>query len=72
MTGPLRQLTPAERLDGLVAHGVELYLNDGGELRVRCEPSHVHILRAAKPSIRLHRDALVECLLDRRRKGRAQ
>jgi hypothetical protein len=52
-------MTPAERLDALVAHGVMLYLSEGGALRARCEPCFAQVLDAAMPSIRQHRAALI-------------
>lgn len=52
-------MTAAERLDGLVARGVILYLTDTDELRARCEPCFAHVLDAARPMIRVHRAQII-------------
>lgn len=61
----MRALTPAERIDGLIARGVELYLDDKGQLRAGCEPQFAHILDAARPTISMHRAAIVAVLAAR-------
>lgn len=55
----LRQISAAERIDGLLARGVELYVDPKGQLRYRCEPCFRYVLEAAVPAIRLHRAAIV-------------
>ena len=52
-------MTPADRIDHLAARGVELYLNEQGQLRARCEPQFAHVLDAARTVIAFHRTAIV-------------
>ena len=55
----MTSLSAAERLDALVARGVMLYLGEDGALRARCESCFAHVLDAAIPAIRQHREALI-------------
>ena len=60
----MNAMSTADRIDALIARGVELYLNDQGQLRARCEPSFSHILDAARPTIHQHRAAIVALLAE--------
>lgn len=55
-------MSAADRIDHLAARGVELYLDDKGQLRARCEPQHAHVLEAARTVIAFHRAAIVAVL----------
>lgn len=55
-------MSAADRIDHLAARGVELYLNDQGQLRARCDPRFAHVLDAARPTISMHRAEIVALL----------
>lgn len=59
----MNTLSTADRIDHLAARGVELYLDDKGQLRARCEPRFAHVLDAARPTINQHRAAIIAHLL---------
>lgn len=60
MTG-LRDLTPAERVDGFAARGIMLYAV-GVSLRARYAPESASLLEAARPALAKHRAAIVAYL----------
>lgn len=52
-------LMPCERINALLARGVELYLSETGELRARCDASASNVLEAARTMLRVHRAAII-------------
>lgn len=52
-------MTPAQRLDALALRGVQVYLDDAGQLTVKCEPCFVHVLEAAVPMLRQRKAEIV-------------
>ena len=61
-------MTAADRINELLARGIELYLNEAWELRARCSPEASHILDAAKPMLKRHKQELFD-ELSRQAKG---
>lgn len=57
----LRDLTPAERVDGFAARGIMLYAV-GASLRARYAPESAPFFEAARPALAKHRAAIVQYL----------
>jgi hypothetical protein len=55
----MRALTPAERIDGYLRCGVDIYITGEDRLRVR---GARRLVSAALPAIRVHRDELLAYL----------
>ena len=55
-------MTATERIAALGARGISLYIAGDGSLRATAEPSEAHVLAAALPAIRQHRDEIVAVL----------